>query len=99
MHGCDRRRAKPRQIGPFELYRCPNYILGQPDGFRDDVVQAYNAIEDGIITGWPDQFSGALVDGVRYLKAERIHAQNEEQARAQRERERQQKQRRTGGRY
>lgn len=98
MHGCDKPRSKPRKIGPFELSICPNRVLSDPDGFRDDVVTAFNDLESGTIQGWPDGYSAALVEGVRYLKAQRIGAQNDEMDRRQREQEREAKRRSAGGR-
>ena len=98
MHGCDKPRSEARKIGPWDLSICPNRVLKDPDGFRDDVVRVFNDLDSGVIQGWPDSYSGALVEGVRYLKAERIGAHNDEMDRSHREQERQAKRRSSGGR-
>lgn len=70
MHGCDRSRGRPRLIGDYELDRCPNHYLKRHDPLRDAVVSAYQDREAGVIHGWPDEWAGAVVSGVRYVNAE-----------------------------
>jgi len=98
MHGCKKDRDRPREIGQWSLRRCPNAIISEPDGYRDNVVALCNDLDMGMLSGWPDEFAGAVVAGVRYIRAERVNCQNDMMRRNERRRSAEAKQRRSGGR-
>ena len=71
IHGCkEERKQGARQFGPHSLTRCPNYYLKKPDTFRDEVIQVFQDYRSGVLTDWPDAYSGALTAGVRIVDRE-----------------------------
>jgi len=100
MHGCETPRETPRQIGPYSLSRCPNWILSTPDGFRDATIAAYKDYEAGVVQDWPDGWAGAIVAGVRFIQSNAADS-HAERTRKQRRRQQSDQRRRqaSGGGY
>lgn len=48
--------------------------LRLPDPWRDAVLTIWSDRQAGVCPGWPDGFAAWVVDGVRYLEAERSEA-------------------------
>ena len=71
MHGCKKEReGKPRRIGPYLLPRCPNYYLKRPDALRDEAINVYQDYKAGVLRDWPDEYAGAISEGVRLIDRE-----------------------------
>ncbi len=81
LWGCDGKVSKhgklsdryPARFGPWDLEYCPRRVLSEPDPFTAEVVNLYRDYRNGALCDWPDGYTAAIVDGVRYLDGE-IHA-------------------------
>jgi hypothetical protein len=51
--------------------RCPMSELMDPSPWRDEVVGLARDYESGVVEGWPHRYAAPMVEGVRYLIAER----------------------------
>ena len=60
----------PHRFGGHEVPRCPFALLRRPDAWRDEVLGMVQDYRAGLLAGWPDRFTAATVDAVRYVLAE-----------------------------
>lgn len=78
LWGCDGKTPKagplheryPGRFGDWEVPHCPRKILAEPDPFTSHVLGIYRDYKYGNVEGWPESYSAAVVDAVRYLDGE-----------------------------
>ena len=49
---------------------CPFRLLREPDPLRDAIVELVQDYRAGVLRGWPDRYTAAVVEGVRYCLRE-----------------------------
>ena len=74
-YGCHGPLSKPLDTiipGRFDrcpggVPRCPWRLLRDPDPWRDQIFHLVRDYRAGVIRGWPDAYTAATVEAVRYV--------------------------------